>query len=65
MYIECGAVNVYCGNDPIPREPTEPLLRLSRQPFIFDAPLPGEKAKEWTGWELKVLKWVVYVDPRR
>ncbi len=64
MYIECGAVNVYCGNDPIPREPTEPLLSLTRQPFI-DAPLPGEQVRERTGWELKVIKWVVYVDPRR
>jgi hypothetical protein len=64
MYIECGAVDIYCGNDLIPRDPDQPLVSLSRQPFN-DAPLPGERVKEWTGWELKVLKWVVYVDPRR
>ena len=63
MYIECGAVDLYCGNDPIPRDPAAPLVSLSRQPFN-DTPLLGETVREWTGWELKVIKWVVYVDKR-
>jgi hypothetical protein len=64
MYIECGPVDLYCGNDPIPRDPIEPIVSLSRQ-LYNDTPLPGEKVREWTGWELKVLTWVVYVDRRR